>query len=249
MRRSTKWLMAAVIAAFLIIVIANLPAALAARWLPATIHVAALEGTLWHGQALGVQAGAFDIERLEWRLHPVQLLGGSFAAHIEAANAADRLTADVVMERNGRIAARAVEGRMNAATFAGRALPIGWSGPVTLHFAELVIVNGWVAQVRGTAESGTLSGPPAVQPYLGSYSLNFASDANATAGELLGHFRDTGGPIEITGDVRLYRDRRAVVSGWVRARPGAPAGVVADIAKLPEVDPQGRRRFSIENNF
>ncbi len=249
MRRSTKWLMVAVIAAFLGIVIARLPATLAARWLPATIHVAALEGTLWHGQAVGVQAGAFDIERIEWRLHPMTLLGGRFGAHIEAANAADQLTADLVMERSGRIEARAVEGRMNAATFAGRALPIGWSGPVTLHFSELVVEDGWVTQVRGNAQSGTLTGPPAVQPYLGSYRLSFDTDASATPGELVGHFRDAGGPIEISGDARLYRDRRAVVSGWVRARPGAPPGVIADIAKLPEVDPQGRRRFSIENSF
>jgi len=112
-----------------------------------------------------------------------------------------------------------------------------------------VIEGGWVARLRGSAESGTLTGPPAVQPYLGSYRLTFDADADAITGEVLGHFRDTGGPVEISGEARLYRDRRAVVSGWVRARAGAPPGVVADIAKLPETDPQGRRRFSIENSF
>ncbi|MGH8314020.1 MAG: hypothetical protein ACRETU_02580, partial [Steroidobacterales bacterium] len=74
-------------------------------------------------------------------------------------------------------------------------------------------------------------------------------EASRAPGEILGNFQDTGGPIEISGEVRLYQDRRAVISGWVRARPSAPPGVIADIASLPEVDPQGRRRFSIENTF
>jgi general secretion pathway protein N len=249
MRRSTKWLLAAGILAFLLIVIANIPASLAGRWIPGNIHVAALNGTMWHGEALSVQAGAIDIERLEWRLHPLALLTGRFAARIEASTAPDRLTAEISLDRSGKIEAHAVAAELDAASFAGRALPTGWSGPFAVHLDELVIENRWVTKIRGGAESGVLSGPPAVKPYLGSYRLTFGDDADAAPEELRGHFQDTGGPIEISGEARLYRDRRAIVSGWVRARPDAPQVVVDDIAKLPESDPQGRKRFSIENSF
>jgi hypothetical protein len=139
--------------------------------------------------------------------------------------------------------------QIDAAALAGRALPTGWAGPVQVHLEELIVEQGWITAIRGTADTGTLTGPPKVQPYLGSYRLEFGNDAIAAPGEVVGHFRDAGGPIEISGELRLYRDHRAVVSGWVRARPGAPQAVVDEIARLPESDPQGRRRFSIENSF
>jgi hypothetical protein len=249
MRRSSKWLLAAGVLAFVLIVVANVPASLAQRWIPSNIRVGSLNGTLWHGEAMSVQTGTVDIERLEWRLHPVSLLAGKFAARIEATTAPDRLTAEITVNRAGLIEAHGVDAQLDAASFAGRALPTGWSGPVNVHLEELVVEKRWISRIRGTAESGTLSGPPGVQPYLGSYRLVFGDDANAAPEELRGHFQDTGGPIEISGEVHLYRDRRAVVSGWVRARSNAPQAVVDDIAKLPESDPQGRRRFSIENSF
>jgi hypothetical protein len=249
MRRGAKWLLAAGVFAFLLVIVANLPATLAQRWLPPAIAVGSLGGTLWHGEALSVRAAGLDIERLEWRLRPLALFGGRIVAHIDATSAPDRVSAEITLDRQGRLEARALEAHVDAASLAGRALPTGWAGPVKIQLDELIVEQGWVAAIHGTAESGALTGPPKVQPYLGSYRLEFGADASATPGELAGHFRDLGGPIEITGDVRLYRDRRAVVSGWVRARPGAQQVVIDDIARLPEADPQGRRRFSIENSF
>ena len=249
MRRSSKWLLAAGAFAFILIVIGNLPASLASGWLPANVSVGTLGGTLWHGEAIAVRVNGIDVERLGWRLHPLPLLSGRFAARIEATTASDRISAEIVIDRAGRLEARTVEARVDTASLAGRALPTGWAGPVEVHLEELIVEQGWITAIRGSAESGTLTGPPKIQPYLGSYRLVFGNDAIGAPGEIVGHFRDSGGPVEISGDVRLYRDRRAVVSGWVRARPAAPQAVIDDIARLPEVDPQGRRRFSIENSF
>ena len=249
MRRSTKWLFAAGLVAFLLIVVTQIPASMAAHWLPANLQVGSLGGTLWHGEALGVHAQAFDIERVEWRLRPLSLFAGRFSASIAATNGADLITGEVTVDRSGRIEAHDVEAKIDVASLAGRTLPSGWGGPATLHLEELTIAGGWIASIVGTAESGTLTGPPHDQPYLGSYRVTFGKEASRAPGEILGNFRDTGGPIEISGEVRLYQDRRAVISGWVRARASAPPGVIADIASLPEVDPQGRRRFSVENTF
>lgn len=249
MRRSTKWLLAAGSVAFLCIVLANIPASFIARWIPPAVEISSLGGTLWHGEALGVHSGGFDVERVEWHLHPGALLRGSVSARIDATNAADWINGELTLEGSGRLLARGLEAQIDVASLAGRTLPTGWSGPATLHLEEITIEQGWIASIVGVAESGALQGPPKDQPYLGSYRVTFDRGAGSVPGELRGRFADTGGPIEITGDVTLYRDRRAVISGWVRPRASAPPDVAADIAKLPEVDPQGRRRFSIENSF
>jgi hypothetical protein len=245
---SSKWLVAAGALAFLIVIVANLPATLASRWLPPALTIGSLGGTLWHGEALAVRVNGVDIERLEWRLQPFALFGGRVSAHVEAVNGADHASAKVTVAK-GRVDARDLDADLDAATLAGRALPTGWAGPIRIRLDELVLEQGWIGSIRGTAQSGVLTGPPNVQPYLGSYQLVYGPNANATAGELVGQFHDLGGPLEISGDVRLYRERRAVVSGWVRVRPGAPQVVVDDIARLPQSDPQGRRQFSVENNF
>lgn len=249
MRRSTKWLIAAGFVAFLAILALNVPASIIARWLPQNVEIGSLGGSLWHGEALGVRAAGFDVERVEWRLHPLALFSGAISAAIEATNGADHIAGDLLLERSGRLEARGAEAQLDIASLAGRALPRGWSGPATLHLEEAVFADGKILSLVGVAESGRLHGPPQDEPYLGSYRVTFDRNSSRVPGELSGRFTDTSGPIEITGDVTLYADRRSVISGWVRARPSAPPSVVADIARLPEVDPQGRRRFSIENSF
>ena len=247
MSRGTKWLIATCILVFLAVIAANLPASLAARWLPATVSFGSLSGTLWHGEAVAVRAAGIDVERLEWHLHPLALLGGRVSTHVEVTQAEDHLSADLILSAD-RIEAYGVDATIDVATLAGRVLPAGWAGPTRLNFEEIVFSGNWITSIRGTAETGTLKGPADAQPFLGSYRLQFDQDAVAKPDLLVGHFRDLSGPIEISGDLELSRTR-AVLSGWVRTRPAAAPKVVADIAKLPEVDPQGRRRFAIENNF
>ena len=248
MSRGARWLIALCVLVFVAVVGANLPASLVNRWLPSTVSVGSLSGTLWHGEALAVRAAGIDVERVEWHLHPLGLLAGRVSAQVEATQAADQLSADVILSGD-RIEAHGVDANIDVATLAGRMLPAGWAGLARLKFDEIVFAGNWITSIRGTAESGTLTGPADVQPYLGSYHLQFDRDAVAKPDVVVGHFRDVSGPIDISGDVELYRARRAVVTGWVRARPTAAPQVVADIAKLPEIDPQGRRRFSIENNY
>jgi len=249
MSRSGKWLVAAGVLAFLLVVIGNIPASLAANWMPQGVTVASLSGTVWQGEARSVQVAGVEVEKIDWRLHPLALIGGQIAAQVEATNQSDRASAELVLGRDGHIEAQALAAELDAASLAGHGLPAGWSGPLRLRFEHIVLEGGWIAAIRGAVESGTLTGPQKVQPYLGSYRLEFGPDATATPGEVVGHFSDLGGPSEISGTLKLTRDRRAVLSGWVRARPGAPQSVSEDIAKLPQSDPQGRRLFSIESNF
>ncbi len=248
MSRGTKWLIAICLLVFIAILVANLPASLAARWIPPTVSFGSLNGTLWHGEADAVRVAGLDIERIEWQLHPLALLTGRLSAQVEATGAGDHLSANVALAGD-RIEAHGIDASIDVAKLAGHVLPAGWAGPARLKFDEIVFAGNWIASIRGSAESGTLTGPAEVQPYLGSYHLQFDQDAVAMPDVFVGHFRNLSGPIDISGDVKIYRARRAVVTGWVRARPGAAPVVVADIAKLSEVDPQGRRRFSIENNY
>jgi hypothetical protein len=250
MARGGKWLLAAGVIAFLLVIVANVPASLVGRWLPTGLTVGTLSGTVWHGEAQSMRAAGIDVERLTWRLQPLALIGGRISAHVDVVNRTDRAAADITIGRGGRVAARALDADFDAAAIAGRALPAGWAGPIRVRLDDIVIERGWITAISGTAESGSLTGPSNVQPYLGSYHLEFGRDATTNPNELLGHFHDLGGPIEISGTIRLSRDRRAVLSGWVRARPGAAPEVRSDIeSKLLQSDPQGRRLFSVENNF
>ena len=249
MSRSSRWLVAAGVIAFLLVIVANVPASFAARWLPAGASVQSLSGTVWNGQARILRVAGIEIEKLTWRLHPLPLIAGRVSAAVEATRPGSEARAEVVAGRGRRLEARHLFAEFDAAALTGRALPAGWAGPVRLRFERIVVENGWLSAIRGSIETGQLSGPSNVQAYLGSYRLDFGDDATASPGVVVGHFRDTGGPSEISGTLRLTPDRRAVLSGWVRARPGAPPAVVQDIASLPQSDPQGRRLFSFETSF
>lgn len=85
-----KWIVAC-IAAYLLFLIASMPAAQALRFatLPASVKIGAVSGTIWNGKAQFVQAKGIPVENVSWQLSPWRLLIGSLHADIDAGNARD----------------------------------------------------------------------------------------------------------------------------------------------------------------
>lgn len=87
MSRPLRWtliLVTLTLAAFIL----RLPAALPARWLPADISLAGLQGSVWHGSAaaLGVK-GLVTQEELRWQLQPRALLRGQLLWQVSGTHA------------------------------------------------------------------------------------------------------------------------------------------------------------------
>lgn len=70
------------LAAFLVFLLVTAPARLVVPFLPATLRVVDLEGTVWSASARGVRIHQLDLGQVEWRLHPLPLAWATLSARV-----------------------------------------------------------------------------------------------------------------------------------------------------------------------
>src|SRR5699024_2729882 len=92
---SRKFLLLLGLLAFVIGLLAYLPARVAINWLPTNLGVRLIgvQGTLFDGHAERVIGADFSISDLHWRLHPGAVLLGRLSADLRVASDLDAITA------------------------------------------------------------------------------------------------------------------------------------------------------------
>lgn len=101
MSRPLRWILILAILTLLAFLL-RLPAALPARWLPADITLAGLQGSVWQGSAaaLGVK-GLVTQQALSWQLQPRALLRGQLLWQIKGTHAGQASQLRLIAGFNG----------------------------------------------------------------------------------------------------------------------------------------------------
>ena len=239
------------IAAIAVTSVAVLPASIAARFLPPTVVAEDFSGSLWHGSAGRITVNGRDAGALEWRLHPVALLGMTLSADLHWVKVGFVIDAAVNIDRHG-FAARDVKGGGPIEDLRGLGVAAGWRGSADVHLDAL---QGTFTQPL-TAAAGDirLSNLAAAQVAdgvdLGGYDLRFAQPPADADGTLSAQLADTGGPLEVQAAIRYSaKEQTANLSGTVRERPDAPPALVSQLQNLSQLrgrDAQGRIPVDLE---
>ncbi len=255
MRRPVK-IAAAAVAAFAIVLIAELPARWAAGALPRGITCDELSGTVWHGVCAGLAEQGTPLGDLTWTLHPLRLLAGTLSADVALSRPGvpgiDRARLDI--GPTGSITARAVHASLPLDRALIPELPPSTRGSAQ---ADLSLVR-WdgrrITAIRGEIDVRGLTdeqGEP-----IGDYRLFFPGDSSAGAGgpsnasdDPVGRVTDLGGPFAVEGTVRLTREPGYVLDVQVAPRTGAPADLVNALRLLGTPDARGRRLLSLAGTF
>jgi len=243
MKRGAR-IAAAAAAAFLAVLIVQLPARWAAHALPRGIVCAGLAGTIWHGGCAGLSVRGSSLGDLSWRLRPLRLLLGRLSAVVDLSGADTRLSATVDLGPTGRGRAQNVHAT----------LPLDHRLLAALSPSEHAVLRadlsalGWrgrrVTRVSGVIEVRGLTSPGG-EP-LGDYRLSFPE---AAVEEPVGRIADLGGPLAVEGTLKLTRQPGFVMDTLVAPRPGAPADIVEALRFLGRPDARGRREFSLAGTF
>lgn len=235
------------VAAFLLFLLAMLPASVLLRFAPPGLAATGLAGSVWKGVAANVAWQGHPIGRVGWNCRVLALLHG-------------RLSYDLLLERpDGRVSLNATTGpdrtvdvtglaaALPVAAFEGLAPP-GWSGQVEASIPHLRIEGGWPVAIDGRAVVRSLRAPGATGLDIGSYELTLGEGQVGTDA-LTGRLRDLGGPLRVRGHVSLTRDRRYLLQGDVSPGPGADDRVFRTLSFLGSPDSAGRRPFAIEGSL
>ncbi len=235
--------------AFLLALLAVLPARWVAGMLPAVVQCADTRGTVWRGRchALTVSAPGMrpvTLETVGWTLHPLPLLRATLSTELVLTDARGDASGHVELRRKGLIVVRNVSARALFDRNTPSAMPSGWSGRVEVAQLELDWQANQLRHLQGQLRFFGLRDEQDRE--LGDYQLSFPPSA---APPFTGQLSDLGGPFELAGVLTLTMDRRWSLSGSVGARPGADPGMTSYLQVLGAPDSGGHYPLSAEGSF
>ncbi|MGQ0428592.1 MAG: type II secretion system protein N [Gammaproteobacteria bacterium] len=247
MTRRSLWI-AAGSAAFLVCLVAMVPASQLTRRLPPAVVMQGVGGTIWSGHASGLTVDRTSLGTVEWTCRPWRLLLLEWSCRVRLRPGGGAVAADVAGGLGGEIVASDISGMLPISTFEGVATPKGWTGLLVLDIERLRVVGQRPAEAVGLLYLRALKAPGPGGQLLGDFEL-VAGEGAVGTGTLTGRLRDLGGPLRVRGALELKPDGSYLLAGEVAPGPGAGPAIFDTLAFLGPPDDLGRRPFSIEGTL
>ena len=244
MRRSL-WIALLAAAAFVVIVLARMPAAWVVPTRGTQWACASIDGSLWSGSCAGLTVSGTPLGDMSWELHPLRLLAGRLAAHLTLSHGPADAAADVEVTFGQRLTARNVIADLPLDPALLPSVPANLHGRAHVDLALAQVQRGVIRQLQGRIEARNLEERSGNNTALGSYSVSFPGGS----GDPVGTLRDLEGPLALEGTLRLTPAPGFELEGVIAARRGAPPELVNSLRFLGSPDATGRRPFSLSGTF
>jgi Type II secretion system (T2SS), protein N len=232
------------------VIAAVLPASIAARFLPPTIHAEDFSGTLWHGSAGRITVNGRDAGAIEWWLHPAALFTLHVAANLHWVKASFVIDGAVNLGR-ASLEAHEVKGGGPLEDLRDFGVPADWRGNATIDFHELRTDFAALQAAVGDIRVADLTASRiAGGANLGGFELRVPAGAVGAAGNLSADLQDTGGPLEVRATVHYTAQQQTgILTGTLKPRPGAPPALLDQLQSISQLrghDAEGRIPVDLE---
>ena len=244
MRRSL-WIALLAAVAFVVIVLARMPAAWVVPARGPQWACGSIDGSLWSGSCAGLTVSGTPLGDMSWELHPLRLLAGRLAAHLTLSHGPADAAADVEVTFGQRLTARNVIADLPLDPALLPSVPANLHGRAHVDLALAQVQRGVIRQLQGRIEARNLEERSVNNTALGSYSVSFPGGS----GDPVGTLRDLEGPLALEGTLRLTPAPGFELEGVIAARRGAPPELVNSLRFLGSPDATGRRPFSLSGTF
>jgi general secretion pathway protein N len=241
-------LIAAGAAAFLVCLVAMLPAAQLARRLPPAVALSGVGGTVWSGEARLVAVHGRPLGALDWSCSPWRIFVLQWSCAVTLKPPGGEVSGELSGNFRELRAAQGLRGRVPIRVFEGIATPRGWTGDLEVQDGEISLAGNRPASARGTMFLRQLRPPGASAQNLGDFEL-VVGEGKVGGEALQGRLRDLGGPLHVRGAVELKTDGQYLLTGDAAPGPGAGPSIFDALGFLGAPDAQGRRPFTIEGSL
>ena len=244
MKRSL-WIALLAAVAFVVIVLARMPASWIVPARGPQWACASIDGSLWSGTCSGLTVSGTPVGDLTWELHPLRLATARLAAHLTVSHGPADAAADVELGFGQRLTARNIVADLPLDPALLSSVPPNLHGRAHVDLALARVERGIIRQLQGRIEARNLEERSGNNTPLGSYSVTFPGGS----GDPVGALRDIEGPLALQGTLRLTPAPGFELEGEIAARQGAPPELVNSLRFLGSPDATGRRPFSLSGTF
>jgi general secretion pathway protein N len=239
------WIALLAAVAFVVIVLARMPAAWVVPARGPQWACTSIDGSLWSGACAGLTVSGTPLGDLTWELHPLRLAAGRLAAHVTVSHGPADAAADVELTFGQRLTAHNVVADLPLDPALVPSVPPNLHGRAHVELALAEVQRGVIRQLQGRIEARNLEERSGNNTALGSYSVSFPGGS----GDPVGTLRDLEGPLALEGTLRLTPAPGFELEGVIAARQGAPPELVNSLRFLGSPDATGRRPFSLSGTF
>ncbi len=240
----------------LIASLAYCPAQLLKIWLPATIEVSTLSGTVLHGSATDIRIRHVPVGDLSWRINLSSLLLAHPAGNLEITHAKEyvRLDFDITQDKDLRLTH--VDASVSLALLSNVLISTqpraangdaSWVGILNTDISSATIRHGWPIAIDGRLTLSQLQ-PPRSAVIVGSYELAF-SEPTHTDGTVIGHVHDVEGLLKVAAELKLQPSHAFNLHGDLSYGPNAPEELRIALGFLGVSDPAGPHDFEITGTY
>ena len=239
------WIALLAAVAFVVIVLARMPAAWVVPARGPQWACTSVDGSLWSGACVGLTVSRTPLGDLTWELHPLRLAAGRLAAHVTVSHGPADAAADVELTFGQRLTAHNVVADLPLDPALVPSVPPNLHGRAHVELALAEVQRGVIRQLQGRIEARNLEERSGNNTALGSYSVTFPGGS----GDPVGTLRDLEGPLALEGTLRLTPAPGFELEGVIAARQSAPPELVNSLRFLGSPDATGRRPFSLSGTF
>src|SRR5215217_1361039 len=143
------WIGVLAVLGFAVFLLIRLPASWLAGSLPKDIICSQITGTVWNGACGGLVWQNTALGDLNWQLEPVPLLSGNVNSHVVLNGPVGAATAQVAVNRDGKISLRNLQGSIPLNPAVLTALPPNVRGSVQTDLGLLRIENRLITAIEG----------------------------------------------------------------------------------------------------
>ncbi len=225
---------------YLLFLIVNLPASivLSSVTLPANLSYSTVSGSVWSGKLQQVRYRGVSLGTVNWELSPFNLLLAELSSDISVVNNKQFLNTELTISYSGKIELQETRFSVDLSLLQPLTygMPFSYDGKASGYFPVSYFHKNNHIGLNGKLSLSSLAMISPQQQVLGNFAINFrAENEGATSGKI----KDTGGPLNISGQLSLKKNGLFTVSAKLASRE-AGSSLEQAIAFLGAKDSSGR---------
>ena len=231
---------------FFISLLIFFPARVAYQWfVPDTVRLASIEGSVWYGKAGEASVGGVYLRDLRWRLRPVALLTGGIGYAIEARPTSGFVEGNIAVGLTGAMTASDVSASVPLQLLQNAVRMPGMAGNLSLQVGKLKLDGGVPVAAEGSLEVADLVLPDVHQYSIGGYRAEFFTQDSG----VMTSIEDVSGMLDLAGTLQVTAEGTYQFLAKVAPTDTTPQNVRRQLQFLGSADERGRHDLRLEGQL